>query len=930
MRFKVLNQVKPFFIELFCVTQPWSRHGPQGETAGYVFGNQVIRTLPDAMKLSGDPKSLIQPGEWSPWIRTLHSEAPTWWSTVSFYSAEQKRGSPGMKNLKVAFEFASRPDEWRVFNSGTEDTGEIPALFVRMPKALDKRSLLADTLTFIQAARKRYSLIETLNLKPKEGPSKIFLTTMVTGSGPSSREETELILKSCGLLGFNGIEARSVMPAKEFWKVADTYGLEGTAAHHWFPDKALPLLSQFKVLPPVGQSCEAAIVKVMEEAAKDCYSPTNRRWSEETSRVKLIIMGDEIGPAISAPFIPHLPTLMGFFHEYLMTNGLNPDFFGKKEWAEVKPTGSDVIFPKGSDSWKLMVALDPAAALIGKDKLPEALGEKETIPGGETDETPLAETAAPTIPSSAPAGSDLLADMQAEETRAVGELSKGDTSGSIPNKRLHYWTQRFRSYYTAMFYKASTREINRVADAGHFKTRPRSSPNFQALPIMGAQMWTGALNLFEWGRMGATDFMAMEDWNWDPYRIAFGMEILRAAARNRGQEVGALIVGGSVKQRFLADLGNGSRSFLSYVYGPLRVIGPPWSDDARTVKDWSELARWVAKSEVDLLAATNRPCDAAILVANTSEINTPWINTAFHRYPLFERAAMFIALRDAGIPAEVVGEEEVLEDHALSRYKLLYVSDPHVSLRCQEKIKEWVRQGGVLWSSYAALARNEYDESSSLFDEVYGLKSRPPLTLSVAKWESGKAEEIHVAGGGLFKPFTFKGIPYHPQYELSTGKPLAVFGENSPAMIHNRFGKGQAFLLACTASQLTGDHGLRVGDEPDAALKRELLAAPARAAGVRLHLSMDHSRVIWYVHDGPAQSIVFLANCFNADIPVLTVKVYLPRKPSSAYSGRLENLPFTWENDHVVVKLGINMMDGEILVFHYAENMVNAAVASPH
>lgn len=927
MRFKVLNKVKPFFIELFCMTQPWSSHGPQGKTAGYVFGDQVIRTTPDAIKLSSDPKSLIQPGEWSPWIRALHSEAPTWWSTVSFYSGEQKSGSQGMKNLKVSFEFASRPDEWRVFNSGTEDTGEIPGLSIRMPDSLSKQALFTDTLTFIQAARKRYKLIEALNLKPKEGPSKIFLTTMVTSSGASGAEETELILKSCGLLGFNGIEARSVMPAKEFWKVADANGLEGATAHHWYPKNAVPILSQFKALPPAGQSCEAAFVKAMEKAAQECYSPTSRRWNEETSRVKLIIMGDEIGPAISPPFILRLPTLLGFFHEYLKTNGLSPDFFGKKEWAEVKPSRSDVVFTKGSESWKLMVAIDPAFALVGKDKLPELPGVNETTPGGEADEQSLAETAAPTTPSSAAAESDQLSDMQAEETRAADELAKGETPGPAPDKRLHYWTQRFRSYYTAMFYKICSREINRVADAGHFKTRPRSSPNFQAFPIMRAQMWDGALNLFEWGRMGATDFMAMEDWNWDPYRIAFGMEILRAAARNRGQEVGALIVGGSVKQRFLADLGNGSRSFLSYVYGPLRVIGPPWSDDACSVKDWSELARWVAKSEPDLLAATNRPCDAAILVANTSEINTPWINTAFHRYPLIERAAMFIALRDAGIPAEVVGEEEVLEDHALSRYKLLYVSDPHVSLRCQEKIKEWVRQGGVLWSSYAALARNEYDEPSSLFDEVYGLKSRPPLMPSAMAWEPGKAEEIHVAGGGLFKPFTFKGIPYNPKYELSTGKPLAVFGDHAPALIHNRFGQGQAYLLACTARQLTGDHGPQVGDEPDAALKRELLAAPARAAGVRPHLSMDHSRVIGYVHDGPTQSIVFLANCFNADLPDLTVKVYLPRKPSSAYSGRLANLPFTWENDHAVVKLPINMLDGELLVFHYAEAMVKSPSA---
>ena len=923
MRFKVTNKVKPFFIEMFCVIQPWSSHGPQGKTAGYLFKEQEIRTTPDAFKLAADPKTLIQPGEWSPWMRAMHSQAPNWWTTLRFHAPDQRGGSVVMKNLKVSFEFASRPDPWRVVNRGTEDTGPVPALMVQMPWTLDKYSLFKRTRTFTQAARERYQLIEALNLKPDERPKTIFLTTMVTSSGEVGAEEADLILRTCGLLGFNGIEARTVLPPAAFWKAADDYGLSGTAAHYWCAGADW---SKMRTLPPAGETCEQAFVRIMDTAARACYSKDSRRWNDATPRTRLIILGDEIGPAIRAPFLVRLPLAMGFFHEYLQSQGLSPEFFGKQDWSELKPEGSDYIFPKGSEAWKALVALDPSVAQIGQEALPEAPGPETIEPGGEFDLTryrPSGEErsigTAPPAAAPAPSGGDLLGAMQAEEDRASADLPQGDKTGSVHEKRLHYWTQRFRSYYTAVYYRSSSREIRRVSEAGAFRTPPRACPNFQALPIMRAQMWEGALNLFEWGRMGATDFMAMEDWNWDPYRIAFGMEILRAAARNRGQEVGALIVGGTVKQRFLADLGNGSRSFLSYVYGPLRVIGPPWAEDARTVKDWSELTRWVARSEPDLLAATNRPCDAAILVANTSEINLPWLNPSFSRYPLIDRASMFIALRDAGVPAEVVGEEEVVNDKALARYKILYVSDPHVTTRCQEKIKDWVREGGVLWSSYAALARNEYDEPSPMFDDVFGLQRRPALQPSKTEWAPDQAEVIKVAGGGLFPSFTFKGIPYRPGYELSTGKPLAVFTDGSPAMIENAFGQGKAYLLGCMASQLAGEHSHKVGEPPEAALKRSLLAAPARAAGVRLHLSLDHARVIWYVHDGPQQTVVFLASCFNADIPSLTVRVNLPRKPVSAYSGRLPELPFTWEGGQAVVNLPINMLDGELLVFRYAD-----------
>lgn len=924
MRFKVTNKVKPFFMEMFCVIQPWSSHGPQGKTAGYLFRDQEIRTTPDAFRLATDARSLIQPGEWTPWMQAMHSAAPNWWTTLRFHAPDRRGGSVALTNLSIAFEIASRPDAWRVFNRGAEQTGPLAALMVQMPWSLDKQSLFTRTRTFTQAARERYKLIEALDLKPGGRPSRIFLTTMVTSSGAVGAEETDLILRSCGALGFNGIEARSVLPAAEFWKAADACGLSGTAAHYWFAGADW---GKFLGQPAPGANCEAIVVDAMDAAARACYAPGGRRWNEATPRTRLIIMGDEIGPAMSAPFLVRLPTLMGFFHEYLQTNGLSPAFFGRKDWGEVKPYGWDYVFPKGTEAWKALVALDPAVAQIGQEKLPETLEEGALEPGGEFDLTRYRkagesgdETAA-AAPETVRAGTDLADDILTEEARAAAELPKGDAVASAADKRLHYWTQRFRSYYTAVFYRSNSREIRRVADAGHFRIPPRACPNFQAMPIMGAQMWDGALNLFEWARMGATDFMAMEDWNWDPYRVAFGMEILRAASRKRGQDVGALIVGGSVKQRFLADLANGSRSFLSYVYGPLRVIGPPWAEDPRTVRDWAELTRWVAKFEPDLFAATNRPCDAAILVANTSEINSRWINTAFGRYPLLNRASMFIALRDAGLPAEAVGEEEVVDDHALDRYKILYVSDPHVTRRCQQVIKDWVRQGGVLWSTYAAMARDEYDEPSTLFDEVYGLKQRPALPTNRTDWAPEAAEEIRVQGGGLFKPVAFKGIPYRPRYDLSTAESLAAFGDGSPAMVRNRFGRGQAYLLGCTAGPLAGGHGPRVDETADAALKRELLAAPARAAGAKAHLSISHSRVIGYVHDGPAQTVVFLANCFKADLPDLTVRVALPRRPSSACSGRLDNLPFVWEDGQAVMKLGLNMMDGEMLVFRYPEGI---------
>jgi len=414
--------------------------------------------------------------------------------------------------------------------------------------------------------------------------------------------------------------------------------------------------------------------------------------------------------------------------------------------------------------------------------------------------------------------------------------------------------------------------------------------------------------------------MLLEDWNWDPYRIAFGMEILRAAARKRGQPVGALIVGGSVTRRFIADLGNGSRAFLSYLYGPLRVIGPPWADHEPTVREWSELLGKVGRFEEDILAAHRRPAGAAILVANTSEINTAYINTAFHRYPLLERAAMYIALMDAKVPVEAVGEEEVLEDDILKNYRVLYVSDPHVSAGAQDLIREWVHGGGVLWANYAALARDEYDQPSDRFNEVFGIADRPPLEPAPTTWQEADAEHIVVREGELLPAMDLRVVPLKPRYTLSTGQALADFPDGTPAIVHNRFGNGQAFLVGSTAYPLVGAHGPRVDEPPDAALKRQVVTLGARAAGVTPHVRSEHPRTLWFVHDAPDHSVVYVTSCFNGDIPAAPAEIWLPRRPSVVTSGSTDSLPFEWLGDRARIHLALPRNAGEIIVFRYAES----------
>ena len=896
MRFRALaGTTDPFCTELFCVTRPWSSHGPSGEPAGYLFRDHVIPTMVDASAQARDLEKLLRIDEWSPWVRAFHSTVPTWWSHVRFHPARRGILREGMPGIKVTFQFASRPTGDRVFRDGVEDTGAVPGLFIIMPTRLDCATMLADTLSFAQWARRRFRMVQALGLKPGQGPKEILVSTMATAK---STEETEYIIKTCGLLGFNGLELRTPMAHEERWALADAHGLRSTAQHHWYPKNPHEFYDRFLKRPAEGANCEEAAQKIFAELAEACYSPTGRRWRKDSPRVELVIMGDEIGPAISPAFINALPMIQGMFREYLQRQNLEPGFFGKQNWEEVAAF-EDAPLSVESKSYRLLVSLDPTKAREEESEEPQSVNEEPRDDVEEDKEFAQ------------------LVDMQREEERAAKELTEevDVTKLSPTDKRLRYWTTRFRSYYTSQFFGACGREIRKLTAQGHFRRKPFASPNFQAMPVQRSQMWSGALNLFEWARSGTTDFLMLEDWNWDPYRIAFGAEIVRAAARKRGQGIGALLVGGGIRQRFLADLGNGARSIFSYLYGPLRVIGPPWAEHRETNEAWAELLRWVAKCEDDLLAAKNRPAEAAILVANTSEINTALINTAFLRYPLYQRAALYAALKDASMPVEVVGEEEVVEDGALGRYKVLYVGDPHVSVRAQERIKAWVAGGGVLWSAYNGLARQEYDEASHVFDEVFGLAHRPPIEPSLLQWEPEEAEEIIVPKSDLLPAVRFAGVPLKPKYRLSTGKALAHFSDGSPAFIHNRFGKGQAFLLGGTVHPCTSGYGKCTEEPPDGMQKRELVAVAARVAGVRPHVRLSRPRILSFVHDGPQQTVLILVNCFEHEQNGVEVDLFLPRPPAAAFTGRADSLDYKWLGDRARFSADLKFRDGEIIVF---------------
>jgi hypothetical protein len=292
-------------------------------------------------------------------------------------------------------------------------------------------------------------------------------------------------------------------------------------------------------------------------------------------------------------------------------------------------------------------------------------------------------------------------------------------------------------------------------------------------------------------------------------------------------------------------------------------------------------------------------------------------------------------LADANIPVDVVGEEEIIEDNALSRYKILYVCDPHVDARAQQKIKDWVAAGGAVWSNGVGLGRNEYSEPSHLFDEVFGLQTRadtkpfiktgfktmpPGLSVKIPKSDIYEADVVTDVRLSAVAP----AATDKPDFKVSTGKVLATFEDGKPAIIHNKFGKGQAFLNGFPAglaySEQYGPSGYNFAriprGGPSTPMRRQLMSAPAFAVGCKPQVD-THQHMVWGdVHDGPNQTVVFLINTSPNDSNA-PIDVTLTRAPKSAISGSGRPVEYKMDGNKATVSMKLAKGETDILVFKY-------------
>jgi hypothetical protein len=161
------------------------------------------------------------------------------------------------------------------------------------------------------------------------------------------------------------------------------------------------------------------------------------------------------------------------------------------------------------------------------------------------------------------------------------------------------------------------------------------------------------------------------------------------------------------------------------------------------------------------------------------------------------KRALYTAIRHQQLPLDVLIEPDAL-DGTLAKYKVLYLTDRHVSRPASEKIAAWVRSGGRLLATAGAGMRDEYDRPNRVLMELLGvrelsLEQPEGQQLTYIKQDLPFTEPVDTAawrnGGTEAKLPVFC---VRSRIELDGATAEAAFQDGSPAIASRQIGQGEA------------------------------------------------------------------------------------------------------------------------------------------
>lgn len=470
-----------------------------------------------------------------------------------------------------------------------------------------------------------------------------------------------------------------------------------------------------------------------------------------------------------------------------------------------------------------------------------------------------------------------------------------------------------------LWIEENARYVHKIAEI--FPPGTRVGVNFTP----GANAWPDVRKFIDMARDGGVTMPWSEDWWWgspDGTPQAFGLLLTaqRHAADYRGDDPCFY----TIPEQRLKDprraadhflrmnyfaLGHGAKVVDHFAVYHQGAAGADHIDFDQSRFHYPAIRRItgaVGKIDERLYRARMRPAEAAICLSKASDI---WDTEDLESDPAYpsdvngpkawnlyyadlnsnntERKALWLALRHAGIPVDVLTDEDIA-DGRLARYKILYLVGHELLSRAVPALEQWVRDGGTLVGEGGCGLVNEYREPLPAMASLFGLAGdrleRAARTVYLQQLGAiAPLDTITFADNRLAVP----ALCYRHRLAPAAGaRVTATFADGTPACVERALGKGRTVAvggllgLACARPAMTKEvhypDTFAQAFSPDI---RARIAGYALAAGVSRPVLTSDPLVEATLQEGPLGAVITLIN-FRND-PLARVAVSLPGLPKA-------------------------------------------------
>lgn len=241
-------------------------------------------------------------------------------------------------------------------------------------------------------------------------------------------------------------------------------------------------------------------------------------------------------------------------------------------------------------------------------------------------------------------------------------------------------------------------------------------------------------------------------------------------------------------------IGAGAKSVVYWMWHP-RTFGQEAGEWGIVTADHKMSKRLKASSAITNViegnaelfkSATPVKARVAIFYNHASEILSLIEGSPLYRMqevPIQSLVGVYKALTANSVAVDFISADQI-RDNQLTRYDMLYLPYSY-ALDCdlQEEIAEFVTNGGKLWAEAPCGWKdsNGYIHRHKVLDEVFGI------------------ETLEYCGCSMEDEST---MPYLCQAEinLTTATVVEKFSNDTPAVISNKYGKGEAIFVSSVAS----------------------------------------------------------------------------------------------------------------------------------